>query len=68
MIPGGVLYDNEYYSIKLESEHLGLPISLYLDNLKGKKGTKFICKLLVNDCKLPSSSDNITDITIFVNI
>ena len=32
MVIPGVLYDNEYYSIKLESEHLGLPISLYLIN------------------------------------
>ena len=29
VIPGGISYDSEYYSIKLNSEHLGVPISLY---------------------------------------
>ena len=68
VLPGGVNYDDRYFSVRLESEHLGLPISLYLDNLKGKKlkGQNSGIELLVNDCKLPSSSDNITDITIFV--
>ena len=68
VLPGGVAYDDRYFSVRLESEHLGLPISLYLDNLKGKKlkGQNSGIELLVNDCKLPSSSDDITDITIFV--
>ena len=68
VIPGGVLYDNEYYSIKLESEHLGLPISLYLDQLKGKKlkGQNSGIEILVNDCKTPSDSTDITDTTIFI--
>ena len=68
VIPGGVLYDNEYYSIKLESEHLGLPISLYLDQLKGKKlkGQNSGVEILINDCKTPSDSTDITDTTIFI--
>tara|TARA_B100000900_G_scaffold78040_1_gene62507 strand:- start:4059 stop:11225 length:7167 start_codon:yes stop_codon:yes gene_type:complete len=68
VLPGGVAYDDRYFSVRLESEHLGLPISLYLDNLKGKKlkGQNSGIELLVNDCKLPSSSDDITDVTIFV--
>ena len=68
VLPGGVNYDNRYYSVKLESEHLGLPVSLYLSNLKGKtlKGQNSGIQFLVNDCKLPSESTDITDITIFV--
>ena len=68
VIPGGVLYDNEYYSIKLESEHLGLPISLYLDQLKGKKlkGQNSGIEILVNDCKTSSDSTDITNTTIFI--
>ena len=31
VIPGGVTYDPEYYSIKVDSLHLGLDITLYLD-------------------------------------
>ena len=68
VLPGGVDYDEKYYSVKLESEHLGLPISLYLSNLKGKKlkGQNSGIQFLITDCKLPSQSDNITDNTIFV--
>ena len=68
VIPGGVLYDNEYYAIKLESEHLGLPISLYLDQLKGKKlkGQNSGIEILVNDCKTSSDSTDITNTTIFI--
>ena len=48
VIPGGVLYDNKYYSIKIDSEHLCLPVNLYLNNFKGKtlrgqnSGIKFL--------------------------
>ena len=68
VLPGGVKYDNRYFSVKLESEHLGLPISLYLDNLKGKKlkGQNSGIELLVNECELPKSDTDITDTTIFV--
>ena len=68
VLPGGVSYDDTYFSIRLESEHLGLPISLYLNNIKGKKlkGQNSGIEFLVNDCKLPSESSEITDITIFV--
>ena len=30
VIPGSVAYDSQYFSVKIESEHLGLPVSLYL--------------------------------------
>ena len=68
VLPGGVSYDNKYYSIKIESEHLGLPVNLYLDNLKGKKlqGQNSGIKILVNDCKRTSDSEQFTDTTIFV--
>ena len=68
VLPGGVSYDDRYFSVKLESEHLGLPISLYLDSLKGKKlkGQNSGIELLVNDCKYPNESTDITDTTIFV--
>ena len=68
VLPGGVNYDDRYYSVKLESEHLGLPISLYLSSLKGKKlkGQNSGIELLINDCKVPSDSLDITDTTIFV--
>ena len=37
VIPGNTSYDYEYYSLKLNSDHLGTPVSLlYVENLKGK--------------------------------
>jgi len=68
VIPGNVEYDNEYFSVKLDSEHLGLPVSLYIDQLKGKKlkGQNSGIEVLVNDYKLPSDSVDITDVTLFI--
>ena len=67
VIPGQVTYDDKYYAVKLESEHLGLPVSLYVENLKGKKlkGQNSGVELQVNDFRLPDS-DDITHLTIFV--
>ena len=31
VIPGGISYNDNYYSIKIEEEHLGIPVTLYLD-------------------------------------
>ena len=32
VVPGGIAYDQEYYSMKIEEENLGTPVSLYLMN------------------------------------
>ena len=31
VIPGGISYNDNYYSIKIEEEHLGTPVTLYLN-------------------------------------
>ena len=37
VIPGGVTYDNSFYSVKVNPDHLGIDVSVYLDALiKGK--------------------------------
>ena len=36
VIPGGIGYDPDYYSVELEDTFLGIPISEYLDKLVGK--------------------------------
>ena len=68
VIPGGLLYDNAYYSAKIESVHLGLPVSLYSDQLIGKefKGQNSGVKVQINDIKFPKDSTDITDVTIFI--
>ena len=68
VIPGNAQYDNEYFSVKLDSEHIGLPVSLYIDQLKGKKlkGANSGVEIEVIDYKLPSDSVDITDVTLFI--
>ena len=36
VIPGQIAYDSEYVCVQIDETHLGLPISLYLENLVGK--------------------------------
>ena len=68
VIPGGVSYDPDYYSIKLLDYHLGIPVSLYLSKLKGKrlKGQNSGVVISIDDYKTPSDSTDITDLTLFV--
>ncbi len=37
VIPGQLAYDDEYTSVQIDESHLGLPVSLYLNSLKGKR-------------------------------
>ena len=36
VIPGQIAYDDDYSCVQIDDTHLGLPVSLYLDALKGK--------------------------------
>jgi len=36
VIPGGSIYESEFYGIQIQPEYLGVPVSLYLDQLVGK--------------------------------
>jgi len=67
VIPGSVNYDSEYYSVRLNEEHLGIPISLYISNLVGKRliGQNSGITIVIDSYALPSSSNDITDITLF---
>ena len=68
VIPGNSQYDPEYFSIKLDSNHLGIPVSLYVDQLKGKilEGQSTGIKILIDDFSLPNDATGITDLTLFV--
>ena len=37
VIPGQIAYDSEYTCVQIDDAHLGIPVSVYLDNLIGKK-------------------------------
>ena len=68
VIPGAVSYDNLYYSIRIKDEHLGVPVSLYLDQLIGLtlKGQTSGITLKIDSYLLAGSSTEINDLTIFV--
>ena len=68
VIPGNTNYDFEYFSIKLISDHLGIPVSLYIEELKGKilKGQETGIRIKIDNYALPENSTDITDLTIFV--
>jgi len=36
VIPGSITYDPQYYAVKLNSDHLGIDVSLYIKQLVGK--------------------------------
>ena len=68
VIPGNTSYDYEYYSLKLNSDHLGTPVSLYVENLKGKilKGEDSGIKIKIDNYALPENSTEVTHLTLFV--
>jgi hypothetical protein len=68
VIPGNINYDSEYYSIRLNQDHLGIPVSLYVDQLVGKRltGQDSGITVVVDKYLLPADSTEITDLTLFV--
>ena len=68
VIPGAISYDSNYYSIRIKDEHLGIPVSLYLDQLIGKtlKGQTTGITLKIDSYLLAGTSSEINDLTIFV--
>ncbi len=78
VIPGGITYDNTYYAVKVNPEHLGIDITVYLDALiksadKGD-GVKGGARIKGQDSKVEAKIVNyvltdisgVDDITIFV--
>ena len=36
VIPGQISYDSNYFCVQIDETHLGIPVSLYINNFKGK--------------------------------
>jgi len=68
VIPGGIAYDQEYYSLKIEEEHLGTPVTLYLNELIGLrlKGETTGNILSIDNFEYPSDNADLTNLTIYV--
>ena len=68
VIPGNINYDSEYYSVKINDEHLGIDVSVYADSLIGKrlKGQTSGIVAVVDSYELTSEAKGITALTLFV--
>ena len=67
VIPGNIVYDSNFNSIKLNSTNFGIDVSLYADQLIGKTivGETSGVTAVVQFVALPDNKD-VTDITIYV--
>jgi len=68
VIPGNISYDTEYYSVRINQEHLGIDVEAYASSLVGKRLRGETSDIVaVVDKYLPvSEADGITDLTLFV--
>ena len=59
---------DQWLSPETQSDHLGVPVSLYVENLKGKvlKGQDTGIRIKVDNYALPEDSSDVTDLTLFV--
>ena len=69
VIPGNINYDSQYYSVKIKDEHLGIPVTLYLNQLKGLtlKGQSSGITVKIDSYELAGTSTEINDLTIYVS-
>ena len=67
VIPGSITFDDKYHSVKISAEHLGIDVSLYLDQLIGKRveGQTSGVTAVVKNYSLPPS-DNVEDVTLYI--
>ena len=68
VIPGNVNYDSEYYSVKINQEHLGINVSVYASSLIGKRvrGETSGIVAIVDGYSAISEVDGIDAPTLFV--
>ncbi len=73
VIPGGVTYDSTYFSVKVNPDHLGIDVTVYLDaliNNNNGKGTRVVGQnsqivATIKNYILPPN-EGVDDITLFV--
>ena len=68
VIPGNVSYDPEYYSVRINQDHLGIDVEAYASSLVGKRlrGESSDIVAVVDKYLPVSDVDGITDLTLFV--
>lgn len=68
VIPGSVTYDPNYFSVKINDQHLGLDVSIYIENLVGVRirGQQSIVTAVIDGYALPSEEKGIDEVTLYV--
>ena len=68
VIPGNINYNAEYNSVKINSDHLGIDVTVYTKQLHGKRlrGQTTGIVAVVNDCRFPTDGSEYTDVTLYV--
>jgi len=67
VIPGSITYDDQYFSVKINQDHLGLDVTLYIKELINKKITGQTSGIgaVIKNYSLPPQ-DNVEEITLYV--
>ena len=68
VIPGNINFDQQYHSVRILDSHLGIPVTLYLDQLIGLrlKGQTSGITLTIDSYELAGTNTQIDDLTIYV--
>ena len=68
VIPGNINFDQQYHSIRILDSHLGIPVTLYLEQLIGLrlKGQTSGIVLTIDSYELAGTNTQIDDLTIYV--
>jgi hypothetical protein len=68
VIPGSITYDSNYSSVKINDQHLGLDVTIYIKELVGKRirGQESGVTAVVDKYLLPSEDNRVEDITLYV--
>ena len=68
VIPGNINFDQQYHSVRILDSHLGIPVTLYLDQLIGLrlKGQTSGIVLTIDSYELAGTNTQVDDLTIYV--
>ena len=68
VIPGNIVFDQQYHSVRINNTHLGIPVSLYLEQLKGLRlrGDQSGIIFNIDSFEFVGFENDVTDLTIYV--
>jgi hypothetical protein len=68
VIPGSITYDSNYYAVKINDQHLGIDVSVYIKDLVGKKirGQQSNVTAVIDNYLLASEDGEVEFITLYV--